>query len=270
MILEKTLEHIKQIFQIHEIIPPKVTKIVIGLGYTGVRVSAYGSESVIGLASTLSSLITSDECSKVNFAGDLTNKNLLELLEWSYLPPSLKRIIGIATLNAVSQYILKIQNPYFKVEEDLVDYLGLNLDTKITIIGLMKPLIRKLSKKTLNITLVEDRIKKPLEFNKFDFHSNIDELNEEDLSTDILFCTGTVLINNTIEKILDLFRGIARKIIVIGPSVGLLPDILFEYGVDIVGGMEILDTKATLKVLQEGGGTQMFKNFGKKYNLLNK
>ena len=270
MILEKTLKHIKQIFQKHEIVPPKVTKIVIGLGYTGVKVSAYGLEPLLGLASTLPSLITSDECSKVNFAGDLTKKDLLELLEWSYLSPSLKRIIGIATLNAVSQYILKIQNPYFKIEEDLVDYLELNLDTKITIIGLMKPLIRRLSEKTLNITLVEDRIKIPFEFNKFDFHTNIDELKEEDLSTDILFCTGTALINDTIEKILDLFSGIARKIIVMGPSVGLLPDILFEYGTDIVGGMEIFDTEATLKVLQEGGGTQIFKKFGKKYNLLNK
>ena len=270
MILEKTVELVKQIYKVQEIIPPKITNVVIGLGYTGVEVSDYALEPILGLASTLPGLVNSVECSKIKFAGNLTNKKLLELLEWSYLIPSLKKIIGIATLNAVSQHILRIQNPYFKLEGDLINYLEINQNKKITIIGLMKPLIRKLSNKTINITLVEDRIKVAPEFNKFEFHSNIDELKEEDISTDILFCTGTALINNTIEKILHLFRGKAKKIIVMGPSVGLLPDILFGYGIDIEGGMEIFDTNATLKVLQEGGGTQIFKNFGKKYNLLNK
>lgn len=270
MILEKTVALVKHIYQVNGINPPKVTNVVIGLGYTGVEVSGYSKKPSLGLASTLSSVINSTDCSKINFAGNLTNRKLSELLEWSYLSPSLKKIIGIATLNAVSQHILRLQNKYSNLKEDLIKYLEINQDTKITIIGLMKPFIRKISKKTMHITLVEDRIIVPPEFSKFEFHSDIEELMEEDISTDILFCTGTSLINNTIEKILELFRGKARKIIIMGPSVGLLPDILFEYGVDIVGGMEIFDTKATLRVLQEGGGTKLFKKFGKKYNLLNK
>ena len=50
----------------------------------------------------------------------------------------------------------------------------------------------------------------------------------------------------------------------------MIPDILFEKGVDIVGGMEIVDSEATLRVLQEGGGTKLFKRYGKKYNLIKK
>ncbi|MFW9875435.1 MAG: Rossmann-like domain-containing protein [Candidatus Thorarchaeota archaeon] len=38
----------------------------------------------------------------------------------------------------------------------------------------------------------------------------------------------------------------------------------------MVGGMEIIDSKATLRILQEGGGTKIFKKFGKKYNLIKK
>jgi uncharacterized protein (DUF4213/DUF364 family) len=48
----------------------------------------------------------------------------------------------------------------------------------------------------------------------------------------------------------------------------MIPDILFDHGVDIVGGMEVLDSKSTIQVLQEGGGTKYFKKFGKKYNLI--
>lgn len=268
MILEKTVEFIKQIYKIHEIVPPKISKVVIGLGYTGVEVSAYTLEPILGLASTLPSVINSVNCSKIKFAGNLINKKLLELLEWSYLTPSLKKIIGIATVNAVSQHILRIKNPYSKLIGDPFDFLEINQDTSITIIGLMKPLIQKLRKKTVNITLVEDTISTPKEFSEFNFRTNIDELEKEEISTDILFCTGTSLINNTIEKILNLFKNKARKTIVMGPSVGLLPDILFDYGVDIVGGMEITNSEETLKILQEGGGTKLFKKFGKKYNLI--
>lgn len=270
MILEKTVELIKQIYKVHEIIPPKVTKVVIGLGYTGVEVSAYEIEPILGLASTLPSVVNTADCSKIKFAGKLTNKKLLELLEWSYLAPSLKKIIGIATLNAVSQHILRINNVYSKLKGDPLDCLEINQDTSITIIGLMKPFIRKLVKKTRKITLVEDTISAPKEFSEFIFLTNIDELEKEEISTDILFCTGTSLINNTIEKILNLFRKKTRKIIIMGPSVGMLPDVLFNHGVDIVGGMEITNSEETLKILQEGGGTKLFKKFGEKYNLIKK
>lgn len=268
MILEKTVELIREIYKNHEIEPPKVSKVVIGLGYTGVEVSAYDLEPILGLTSTLPSIVNSADCSKIKFAGNLTNKKLFELLEWSYLAPSLEKIIGIATLNAVSQHILRIKNSYSKLQGDLLYYLKINQDTSITIIGLMKPFIRKLVKKTRKITLVEDTISVPQEFKEFNFRTNIDELEKEEIFTDILFCTGTSLINNTLEQILNLFRKKARKTIVMGPSVGLLPDILFDYGVSIVGGMEITNSEETLKILQEGGGTKLFKKFGKKYNLI--
>ena len=153
---------------------------------------------------------------------------------------------------------------------DLINQLKIKKDTSITVIGLMKPLIRKLSKNTKIITLIEDIIPISPEFNQFRIKKYIEELDPQDLFPDILICTGTVLINNTIEKILNLFRKKARKIILIGPSASMIPDILFEKGVDIVGGMEIVDSEATLRVLQEGGGTKLFKQYGKKYNLIKK
>ena len=134
----------------------------------------------------------------------------------------------------------------------------------------MKPLIRKIGKVTKSITLVEDSIPISAEFTEFKFRNQIEQLRSKEFSTDILICTGTALINNTFEKILDIFRNKARKIILIGPSASMIPDILFEKGVDIVGGMEIVDSEATLRVLQEGGGTKLFKRYGKKYNLIKK
>lgn len=268
MILERTVEFVNQTFISYNIKPPKISKIVVGLGYTGVEVSANIYDPILGLASTLMNVINMTDRSTIEFAGNLTNKTLIELMNWSYEPPSIKRIIGIATLNAASQYLFKLIQPPARLNKALIQQLAIKRDTTITVIGLMKPLVRKLSKYTKYISLIEDVIPISPEFNKFSFKNTIDKLNDTNLVTDILICTGTVLINNTMEKILKLFKNKARKIILIGPSASMIPDILFENGVNIVGGMEIVDSEATLRVLQEGGGTKLFKQYGKKYNLI--
>ncbi|MFX0039923.1 MAG: Rossmann-like domain-containing protein [Promethearchaeota archaeon] len=269
MIIEKTLDLIKQIYKIHKIVPPKITKVVIGLGYTGVQVSAYAYEPFLGLASTLPSIIKTTNCSKIKFAGELTDKPVDELLNWSLKTPSLERIIGIATLNSVSQHILKIINPYKKLEGNLLENLKINNNTKVTFIGLIKPLIRKVNKLTQLITVIEDTIPSSLEFNHLNFRKNVNELEERELFTDVLICTGTALINNTFESILEIYKRKARKIILIGPTASMIPDFLFDYGLDVIGGMEIINSEATLQILQEGGGTKLFKKYGKKYFLIN-
>ena len=268
MIIEKTVELINQIYKTHKIIPPKVTKVVVGLGYTCVEVSVYAYEPFLGLASTLQSIITKTECSKINFAGELTNYSINELLNWSYKAPSLKKIIGIATLNGVSQHILKILNPYQKFEGNLLDLLNINENTTVTFIGLIKPLIREISKFSRLITIIEDTLSISPELKQFKFRHDINQLDVNELKTDVLFCTGTTIINNTLESILEKFKRRAQKIILIGPTASMIPDILFDYGVDIVSGMEIFNSKTAMKVVQEGGGTKYFKKYGKKYNLI--
>jgi uncharacterized protein (DUF4213/DUF364 family) len=268
MILEKTVELIKQTYLIHDVEPPKISKVILGLGYTGVKITTHESDSFLGLAATVPSIVDNTNCSKMEFAGNLTNIALFELMEWSFDPPNIRKIVGLATINAASQHIFKIKNSYTKLKDDLLTQLNIDKGTKITVIGLMKPLIRKLSKITKSITLVENSIPVAAEFNEFKFRNKIDQLRNKDFSTDLLFCTGTSLINNTIERILELFRNKARKIILIGPSASMIPDILFENGVNIVGGMKILDSEAVIRVIQEGGGTKSFKQYGKKYNLI--
>jgi uncharacterized protein (DUF4213/DUF364 family) len=115
---------------------------------------------------------------------------------------------------------------------------------------------------------VEDTILSSSEIKTFKFKASLDQLEKEEIPTDILFCTGTTLINNSLESILERFKKKARKIVLIGPTASMIPDILFDYGVDIVGGMEIYNLEAALQVIQEGGGTMLFKKYGKKYNLM--
>ena len=268
MILEKTLELLLQIYRYHKILPPKVSKVVVGLGYTGVELTAYAYEPFVGVAQTLPRVNHNKDCSKMNFAGKLTEKPFTEILNWSLKPPSLQKTIGIATLNAASQHILAVNNPYTDLKEELIDYLKINKKTRISFIGFIVPMIEKIKKITKDITVVDDNpISKTLS-NEFNIKSSINQLNEQELKVDILFCTGTSILNDTLEDIISAFKKNANYIVIIGPTASFIPDILFDYGVDIVGGMKILDSEATLKILQEGGGTRIFKKYSRKYHFI--
>ena len=269
MIIEKTVELVQQIYRYHKIIPPRVNRVIIGLGYTGVEVEAFSYDPFLGLAFTLPGIIQNTDCSKIEFAGDLTNKKLFaELLQWSYGSVSLKKIIGIAALNAISQHILKVINPYKEIKGDLIDFTKINNNSRVTFIGNIAPLVRKVGQKTNKVTIVEEDQKIVSHNDKFVMKRNMDELNERELNSNVIFCTGTTLINNSIEDILQLFKKTANCFILIGPTASMIPDILFDKGVDIIGGFRITDSESTIRVLQEGGGTKLFKKYGKKYNYI--
>ena len=268
MILENTVKLVLDIYKYHKILPPKVSKVILGLGYTGVQLISYAYDPFLGLASTLPNIIQSTNCTKIDFAGSLTDKSFKELMSWSYQPPSLEKIIGIATLNAASQHILAIKNPYKEIKEDLLDFLKISKETRIIFIGFMKPMIRNILSKTRSISIIDNNPMVERTYYNIPILNDTNDLKESELETDILFCTGTSLINDTIENVLSVFRHNAKVIVVVGPSVSFLPDILFDKGVNIVGGLNIIDSESTIKVLQEGGGTKIFKRYGKKYNFI--
>jgi putative heavy-metal chelation protein len=65
-----------------------------------------------------------------------------------------------------------------------------------------------------------------------------DQADEVLPSADVVLITGTTLVNDTLEHLLALCRPAARAVVV-GPTVGLLPDALLRRGVDVLGGIGI-------------------------------
>jgi uncharacterized protein (DUF4213/DUF364 family) len=76
-------------------------------------------------------------------------------------------------------------------------------------------------------------------------------------SADVVLITGTTLLNDTLEHILTLCRPDAR-VVVVGPTVGLLPDAFLRRGVAVLGGIRVTDRGAFLDVLAEGGSGYHF------------
>ena len=74
---------------------------------------------------------------------------------------------------------------------------------------------------------------------------------------DVVLITGTTLLNNTLENLLALCQPKAR-VVLVGPTVGLLPDAFLRRGVDVLGGVRVTAPDAFLDVLMEGGSTYHF------------
>ncbi|MHA1688834.1 MAG: Rossmann-like domain-containing protein [Promethearchaeota archaeon] len=270
MILKQTTELLKNIYKYRKIPYPQLKRVVIGLGYTGVEVETLAFDPFLGLASTLPEIIRATSCSKIEFAGKLTELPIITLLEWANYPPSLKKIIGVATLNALSQQVLAIENPHVKLNLSLLKELNLNKNSNVLFIGLIKPLIQEITQTTKNITIIEnDPLKSDLS-SPFTLKRSIHELSLNDFVVDALICTGTALLNDTLESILESFKNRAKNIVVLGPTASMIPDILFDWGVDLVGGISIKNANETLKVIEQGGGTKLFQSFGEKYFLKKK
>jgi len=65
---------------------------------------------------------------------------------------------------------------------------------------------------------------------------------------DIVAITGATLINKSLQRLLELSRGYT---IVFGPSVPMSP-VLFNWGVDMIGGSKVVDTENALLKISQG------------------
>jgi len=89
-------------------------------------------------------------------------------------------------------------------------------------------------------------------------------LNPEDLrQCRSVVCTGTTLINQSIDSVLKHCRG-AEQIMMVGPTVGCLPDPLFDRGVTTLGGSRVVDLEMFLKLW---AGQQKWRGATKRYAL---
>ncbi len=71
-----------------------------------------------------------------------------------------------------------------------------------------------------------------------------------------VICTGTVLVNQTLDDLLPHFSN-ASQVFIVGPTVGCLPDPLFDRGITHLGGSTVLNKAQFLQLwqAQESGAT---------------
>ena len=172
----------------------------------------------------------------VRDVGNLTHKSALELAEYAKSDNILEASIGMAAINS----LIDIDETRC-VEENAFDILARKGSNKnIAVVGHFPwtPKLRNIAKKLWVIEQSPQQGDLPA-----------DAAEEILPQANVIGITGTSLINHTLEKLLDLSKG--RFVVMIGPTSPLSP-ILFDYGMDVIAGVKVVEPEKTIRSISEG------------------
>ena len=172
----------------------------------------------------------------VRDVGNLRRKSALELPEYAKSDNLLEASIGMAAINS----LIDIDEAEC-VEENAFDVLARKgKGVNIAIIGHF-PWVPELQKVARELWVIELR---PQE-------GDLPAEAAEDIlpQADVVGITGSSFINHTIERLLDLSKD--SFIVVMGPTSPLSP-VLFDYGVDIIAGVRVVEPEKTIHSISEG------------------
>jgi uncharacterized protein (DUF4213/DUF364 family) len=172
----------------------------------------------------------------VRDVGSLTGKSALELAEYAKSDNPLEASIGMAAINS----LIDVDEARC-VEENAFDILAREgMDKKIAIVGHF-PWIPRLRSVAGKLWVIEQR---PQE----------GELPAEAAESilpqaDVVGVTGASFINHTVERLLDLSKN--RFVVMLGPTTPLSP-VLFDYGVDVLAGVKVVEADKTIRSISQG------------------
>jgi uncharacterized protein (DUF4213/DUF364 family) len=127
---------------------------------------------------------------------------------------------------------------------------------KVVVVGAFVPFLRELKRRRQPF-LVLEQDPATLKPEELPFFRPADQAKDVVPSADVLLITGTTLINDTLEELLQLAKPTAR-VTMVGPTVSLLPDAFLRRGVDILGTVRITEPDEFLEKLAEGGSGYHF------------
>jgi uncharacterized protein (DUF4213/DUF364 family) len=173
----------------------------------------------------------------------------------------------IAVLNAISSKMILSGN--YKIVEncDPIDLIDLSSKKTITMVGAFHSYIGKISETENRLSVLEIN-ENALTSEQKQFYVPAKEYKTLIPDSDIVIITGLTLVNNTIDNLLSV---IPKKAVVVvtGPSSSIIPDILFDNKVNIIGATRITKPDVLFDVVSEAGaGYHLFKYCAQKISIL--
>lgn len=205
-----------------------------GLPYSYVIVEKDGQCSM-GVAMTIPEEVQHYEnsfhdVSISTFINAIESKNIIE------------RTLALATVNAVSQYYINISN---SMQMDINEIIT-HLNGKVGVIGNMPPVVKELKENGKNVYVFERNTRL--------WHEEVlsDTLEYSMLpEMDIVISTASVLVNNTIDLIVERSKN-AKSIILVGATGQILPELLKETGITHIASMKTKNIERAKHALKKG------------------
>ena len=195
------------------------------------------SERGAGLASTQRDAHTPHGHSLIRWAGDLKQQTAQTLAELLRSKSPMEAAVGMATLNAVLE-VDETRLTDRNASEEIIDR---GEGKRVVIVGHF-PFIPDVRRSVAHLDVLE------LDPGPGELPPEAAE--EVIPRADVVAITGTSLLNNTFEGLVQLCRPEAF-VIVLGASAPLTP-VLFDFGVDLIAGTLVVDPQQALKLAGEG------------------
>ena len=157
-----------------------------------------------------------------------------------------EKSLGLGTINAISQYLLKKANFSFDFSSNSLGLLNPKPDDFIGMVGYFPPLVKlieEIGSKLIIIEKKEELIQKTEAWSITLDPSKLKACNK-------VLITGTTILNETLDEILQYCSN-AEKASIIGPTASFLPDPIFERGVNLSGGSFVLNPDYLIRSIEE-------------------
>ncbi|HLW22159.1 MAG TPA: DUF364 domain-containing protein [Sphaerochaetaceae bacterium] len=215
-----------------------IGEIHIGLGYTAVLLQ----DGRCGICATLCDRSHALMVNKDS--NDYEGRSALQLLRHVRGEDAhLSRVMAIALVNALNQ---PFANSLPETPQDWHRDLGLPEDASIAMVGHFSPVFERFEETGFTVKTLDLGwdMGNPEEFYPW-----------ATSEADALVITGTSLVNNTLESILDRFRGKDIPILLLGPSTVLHPEVYTDLPIRYIAGSVVIVTKDILKAVRNGRGS---------------
>lgn len=157
------------------------------------------------------------------------------------------KAIGFAAINALSQSLFTNANWIPKAASDSFGQLDPKGGEHIGMIGLFPPLVAQVTEAHARLTVLELRPELAGLYGNYRVTLDPAEL----AGCEKVISTCTVMLNDTLDAVLDACRG-ARHFAIVGPTAGCIPDPLFDRGLDSIGGRRVVDVEGFRNAFREG------------------
>jgi uncharacterized protein (DUF4213/DUF364 family) len=250
---------------IHELLAEEfdritIERVVVGLFFTGVKLST----GQVGACATPIKTIPEAVCCPSSahampFPGKMRGRPAARLLDEVRQQDGIRRAVGIAAMNALAARCWDLRaNPDVDLDigVDAFDAADIKPGQVVVLVGAFVPFLRELKRRGQPY-LVLELDPATLKADELPFFRPAEQSLVVVPQADVLLVTGTTLINDTLDRILAAARPEARKVVV-GPTVGLMPDAFLRRGCDILGGIQVTRPDEFLDTLAEGGSGYHF------------
>jgi len=219
-----------------------VVDVRIGLGYTAVRLDG----GQVGVAWTPDT--RGAGCTYVAGAGTLAGSPAAWVLPLvTEKNSALLRAVGLATANAL---IAALPLPQ-ATDAEVTAVLGISSADRVAMVGNFAPVVARLKKGGCRVDVLELNREHP---------DIVPPEKEEETLRDctVAIITATTLINGTCDGVMSRLRA-PRAVVLLGPSTPLCPEAFAGTGITHLAGVRVRDGEAVLRIVSEGGGTQVMK-----------